>query len=221
MVNIKYEILFCQNNPCLNGATCVEGSDSYICQCLVGFSGNECQNVVNLPTEVVDVTQNEVDEGASPMGYAETRPQEPEITEDNSEPEVIFEVIEEPTSCYSPDLNYNFNLGQMINFDCAEGTILSDSNAQRIQCLPNGQFSHSIPKCLPVNSNFASTNLQNLSPWQIITSIKWLFIIFIISLGIIFSMIGLFIYAFILAPWNDHKLAICLKSCCTYRALGS
>ena len=33
---------FCSPNPCLNGATCIEMSYSYMCECMAGFSGPRC-----------------------------------------------------------------------------------------------------------------------------------------------------------------------------------
>lgn len=29
----------CDSNPCLNNATCIDGVNGYICQCLAGYSG--------------------------------------------------------------------------------------------------------------------------------------------------------------------------------------
>lgn len=33
----------CSPNPCQNGGTCVPGVGKYICQCRVGFLGNDCE----------------------------------------------------------------------------------------------------------------------------------------------------------------------------------
>ncbi|KAL1023372.1 hypothetical protein UPYG_G00039960 [Umbra pygmaea] len=33
----------CRSLPCLNGGTCVKGSDSYICDCTTGFKGRHCE----------------------------------------------------------------------------------------------------------------------------------------------------------------------------------
>lgn len=37
----------CDSGPCLNGATCVDGIDSYQCICPPGFSGSQCQTDVD------------------------------------------------------------------------------------------------------------------------------------------------------------------------------
>ena len=32
----------CSSKPCMNGATCHDGVDSYTCQCQSGYSGSTC-----------------------------------------------------------------------------------------------------------------------------------------------------------------------------------
>ena len=32
----------CASNPCLNGASCVRGNNSYTCNCGGGFTGTNC-----------------------------------------------------------------------------------------------------------------------------------------------------------------------------------
>jgi len=32
----------CENSPCLNGATCVDGIDDYTCECIPGYTGSDC-----------------------------------------------------------------------------------------------------------------------------------------------------------------------------------
>ena len=34
----------CANSPCSNGATCIDGVDTYTCKCAAGFSGPNCNN---------------------------------------------------------------------------------------------------------------------------------------------------------------------------------
>ncbi|XP_071789474.1 adhesion G-protein coupled receptor G7-like [Asterias amurensis] len=34
----------CLSNPCLNGATCLTGTSSYVCSCTAGFTGTNCQS---------------------------------------------------------------------------------------------------------------------------------------------------------------------------------
>ena len=36
------KIDMCQSSPCQNGATCFDRYNSYVCQCLAGFSGVNC-----------------------------------------------------------------------------------------------------------------------------------------------------------------------------------
>jgi len=38
---------FCSSSPCLNGATCVEGTTSYVCQCKPGYWGVNCETDVD------------------------------------------------------------------------------------------------------------------------------------------------------------------------------
>ena len=33
----------CASNPCLNGAACNDGINSYTCSCLNGYTGTLCQ----------------------------------------------------------------------------------------------------------------------------------------------------------------------------------
>ena len=34
----------CVPNPCRNGATCVRAINSYSCQCVAGYTGQDCQS---------------------------------------------------------------------------------------------------------------------------------------------------------------------------------
>lgn len=38
----------CKSTPCKNGATCVDGVDSYKCQCVAGYDGDNCENGTRL-----------------------------------------------------------------------------------------------------------------------------------------------------------------------------
>lgn len=33
----------CQSDPCLNGATCIDGVGSYTCDCVAGYTGIHCE----------------------------------------------------------------------------------------------------------------------------------------------------------------------------------
>ena len=35
----------CAAEPCLNGGACVAGDDSYSCECVAGFEGDDCETV--------------------------------------------------------------------------------------------------------------------------------------------------------------------------------
>ena len=39
---------YCFPEPCKNGATCVDGLDSYICECVAGYAGNDCSQGIAL-----------------------------------------------------------------------------------------------------------------------------------------------------------------------------
>ena len=34
----------CENAPCLNGGTCLDGIDNNTCQCVDGWTGNDCSS---------------------------------------------------------------------------------------------------------------------------------------------------------------------------------
>ena len=38
----------CEPNPCLNGATCSESEDDYVCTCRAGFLGHSCEGSKNV-----------------------------------------------------------------------------------------------------------------------------------------------------------------------------
>ena len=45
----KWNILFvdinkCASEPCLHNGTCINGIDTYQCQCAAGYNGSHCQN---------------------------------------------------------------------------------------------------------------------------------------------------------------------------------
>ena len=42
-VSFFLDINECDNNPCQNGGSCVDGIDSYACKCQTGFYGAQCQ----------------------------------------------------------------------------------------------------------------------------------------------------------------------------------
>ena len=37
----------CAGTPCRNGATCLDGQNSYVCRCLVGYTGRQCETDVD------------------------------------------------------------------------------------------------------------------------------------------------------------------------------
>lgn len=37
----------CESNPCQNGATCNNGVNEYQCACAIGYTGNNCETVIN------------------------------------------------------------------------------------------------------------------------------------------------------------------------------
>jgi len=45
----------CTNNPCSNGATCQISGSGYICICLAGYSGSNCQTCKNLKSNQLQI----------------------------------------------------------------------------------------------------------------------------------------------------------------------
>ena len=39
----------CQSSPCYNNGTCVDGTAGWVCVCLSGYTGNQCQIGTYLP----------------------------------------------------------------------------------------------------------------------------------------------------------------------------
>ena len=37
------DIDYCNSNPCMNGATCVDNVSSFTCNCPAGYSGDTCE----------------------------------------------------------------------------------------------------------------------------------------------------------------------------------
>ncbi len=46
-VNCQEDINECLSNPCLNGATCLEGVNTYDCLCPAGFHGSHCESEID------------------------------------------------------------------------------------------------------------------------------------------------------------------------------
>ena len=112
--------------------------------------------------------------------------------------------------CYSPFLNYTFNLGQEIKFNCsemAENLILSDFDAEVVFCLEDGNFDKEIPSCVVNTTSSTGQSGSHINPWQKITSKTYLKVTLAISIISLTSLISILIYAFILAPWNNNFLA--------------
>ena len=43
----------CSPDPCLNGATCVDGVNSFTCTCVVGYMGTNCETGKQNQNEIV------------------------------------------------------------------------------------------------------------------------------------------------------------------------
>ncbi len=46
-VNCEVNIDECESNPCLNGASCLDGINDYDCVCQAGFTGRNCEVNIN------------------------------------------------------------------------------------------------------------------------------------------------------------------------------
>lgn len=42
-INCEVEIDECEDQPCQNGATCIDHIASYVCECTAGFQGQDCE----------------------------------------------------------------------------------------------------------------------------------------------------------------------------------
>ena len=45
--NCQTNIDECETDPCLNGATCIDGIAMYTCECREGFNGAQCENYID------------------------------------------------------------------------------------------------------------------------------------------------------------------------------
>ena len=43
MVFMFSDIDECLSKPCMHGAACVDGANSYICMCINGYGGHDCE----------------------------------------------------------------------------------------------------------------------------------------------------------------------------------
>lgn len=109
-----------------------------------------------------------------------------------------------------------FQVSDRIAFNCSSGTVLAPGSNNVITCRENGLFSGEVPKCVRVLGDGESSgqigSVGELSAWEVIKSVKWIMVMFIMSLGVLFSMFGIGFYAFVLAPWNDHSFARFFRS---------
>ncbi|XP_030854462.1 uncharacterized protein LOC577714 [Strongylocentrotus purpuratus] len=65
-INYDQDIDECASSPCVNGGTCVDGHDSYTCNCAKGYDGADCEiditqqefprNITKAPNETIDAT---------------------------------------------------------------------------------------------------------------------------------------------------------------------
>ena len=55
--NLKKKLSFypdvdeCANHTCANGASCVDGVNSYACSCVAGYTGDRCQTGKTILTD--------------------------------------------------------------------------------------------------------------------------------------------------------------------------
>ena len=47
MCNIFTDIDDCAGNPCINGASCTDLVNDYMCSCIAGYGGSNCERNVS------------------------------------------------------------------------------------------------------------------------------------------------------------------------------
>ena len=96
--------------------------------------------------------------------------------------------------CYSAEFQTMFNVGDRIAFNCTAGTVLEPGSQGTITCNENGHMNGPVPKCVHLQTENSGQIAAQLSSWQIIKNVKWIMVMFVLSLGVLFSMIAIGFY---------------------------
>ncbi|KAL7844777.1 hypothetical protein SRHO_G00233160 [Serrasalmus rhombeus] len=43
VTTVRSTLMMCASRPCENNGTCINGKDRYICECLLGYTGTNCE----------------------------------------------------------------------------------------------------------------------------------------------------------------------------------
>ena len=186
----------------MNQATCSITGSSFLCSCPQTHKGPTCAQQKIPPCEI-----NNPCVAGTCTNDAEN---EAVCSCPRNRQGINCEIV---IGCFSEDFGTLFQVSDRIAFNCSLGTVLAPGSNNVITCGANGEFSGEVPKCVYIQGENGSGSVAaQLSTWEVIKSVKWIMVMFIMSLGVLFSMFGIGFYAFVLAPWNDHSFAKFFKS---------
>lgn len=192
----------CSPNPCQNGASCSINGAAFTCTCTAMFKGTTCNEPKAASCSVASPCANDPQVICTDSDIGEATCNCPSYRSG--------QYCQQISGCYSSDFDTVFQVADRIRFNCTPGTVLAPNSAHEIVCNADGQLSADVPKCVRIQTGDAVA--QRLTAWETVKAVKWIMAMFIMSLGIVFAMLGVAFYAFVLAPWNEHAFARFFKS---------